>query len=441
MVETHGSLIEKLEMFLFIEDVIGILGWFKNVKIKCLMGSFFVSYKIHKFFFLFLIFVTILDPGNNILNMKEIFFMLTFLFGLFEFKKFSNNSILLASIFISIIFPLIWCFFGYIFNYYFDFGYAIMYLKAFIFFSLINVCLDPRIDFSKLFCLSTLLIIPITIALYFFIGDFELADVAFRSYESTFMVSKRAFGGFVFDPVVFYKTSPLLIFGFSYLCSKNRFKYLGVNLILIFLCVLTMTISGTRANMMSSFIIVFIYIYINYFSIAKAKKIVFWILSSFLFVLFLIPFLATYAFDKSEQSNETKLSLISDYLMFWNDNILSIFLGQGLGGGFITAERGLSYMAEPTYFEILRIFGIVGGGVILVFICIPLYLFMISKSSILYDRYHYMFIGYLCYIIVEVPSNPLLLASTGMIVMVVVYSVSINVYFAKKRGDNIIKIQ
>lgn len=393
----------------------------------------FSTHKIHKFFFVCLMIVTILDPGNNILKGKEIFFIITFLFGLLQFKKYSNNKILVGSIFLSIIFPLIWTVFGYLFDFDFLLEFAIMYLKAFAFFLLLNVSLDTRINFAKLFSISTLLVAPITITLYFFIGDFGSVDVLFKQFENTFTVSKRAFGGFVFDPVVFYKTSPLLIFGISYLCSKNRFKYLWINLILIVLCLIAMIISGTRANMLSSFIILIIFIYINYFSISKIKKGFFWIFSFFSFSFFLVPFLGTYVFDKSEQSNEVKLGLIGDYSLFWKNNILSVFLGQGLGGGFMTTERGLLYMAEPTYFEVVRMFGIIGGAIVFVFITLPIYFFYISKTSPLYDKYFFMLVAYIFYVFLEISSNPLLLASTGMIVMVVMYSASINVYLTKKR--------
>jgi hypothetical protein len=393
----------------------------------------FSTYKLHKIFFIFLMIVTILDPGNNILKAKEFFFILTFMFGLFQFKFFSNNTILVGSFFLSIIFPLIWVLFGYFFNYNFLLEFAIMYLKAFAFFLLINVSLDTRIDFSKIFSISTLLLVPITIILFFFIGEFELADIAFKEFDNTFVVSRRAFGGFVFDPVVFYKTSPLLIFGLSYLCSKNRFKYSIVNIVLIILCLITMLISGTRANMLSSFIIVIFYIYINYFAISKIRKTFFLVISFLSFLFFMIPFLGTYVFDKSEQSNETKLSLIGDYFLFWKNNVLSIFLGQGLGCGFMTTERGLSYMAEPTYFEVIRMFGVLGGAIIFVFIAIPIYLFFISKSSPLYKKYFFMLVAYIFYVFLEIPSNPLLLASTGMIVMVIMYSASINVYLTKKQ--------
>lgn len=397
------------------------------------MSSVFQIYRLHRFVFLLLLLVTVLDPGNNIFKLKEFFFVLTFLIGLVNFKKYTNFNILIGSISFSLAFPLIWLFFGYIFDYNFSSQFAIMYLKSFAFFLILNVSLDNRIDFSKLFVFATFLLIPITIFLFFLIGEFKLAEMALLNYGETFAISRRAFGGIVFDPVIFYKTSPLLIFGLSYLCQENRFKYSILNIILILFCLATMIISGTRANMLGSFIILFYFIYKNYVSISKLRKSVFWSLSVFVFVFFFIPFLSEFVFDKNEQSNETKLSIINDYFSLWSENPFSIVFGQGLGGGFNTIERGLSYMAEPTYFEILRMFGLVGGIIFLFFLIIPLYLFFKSKSTDLFEKHFYMLVAYIIYILIEFPSNPLLLSSTGMIVMVVIYSASIEVFSSRNQ--------
>jgi len=375
--------------------------------------------------------VTILDPGNTIFKMKEMLFILTFLLGLLEFKNFLNWYILISSFSFSLMFPLMWLFFGYVFNFNFSLEYGLMYLKAFVFFLLINVTLDTRIDFSKLFVATTFLLIPITTFLYFFIGEFKSVEMVFLDFKETFVISKRAFGGFVFDPVIFYKTSPLLIFGLSYLCQINRFKYLIFNAILIILCLFTLVISGTRANMMASVVILFYFFYKNYFTKNKAIKILFWLSSALCFIVFLIPFLGTYVFDTYEQSNQAKLNIINDYFYLWSNNIYSIPFGQGLGGGFNTIERGMSYMVEPTYFEIIRMFGVIGGAVILLFLVLPLFLFSISKSSNLYTKYQYLLIAYILYLLIEIPSNPLLLSSTGMLIMVVVYSTSIKVYLTR----------
>ena len=401
------------------------------------MNSILDTYKLHKFFFGLLLLVTILDPGNDIFKLKEVFFVLTVLIGLVNCARFISLNVLVGSIFFSLVFPILWTFLGYLFNYNFSPEYAVMYLKSIAFFLLINVSLDERIDFSKQFAISTMVLIPITIFIFFIVDEFQVADVFFLKFEKTFLISKRAFGGFVFNPVVFYKTSPLLIFGLSYVCQKNRFKYSIINFMAIIACIVTMIISGTRANMAGSFIIVIYFFYRNYVSISKIRKSVFWSFFAVISFLFLVPFLSQYVFDVNEQSNETKLSIINDYFSLWSNNFLSIFFGQGLGGGFDTVDRGISYLAEPTYFEIIRMFGLIGGIIFFFFLIMPLFLFLNSKSSSLFERNYYMLVAYIIYILIEFPSNPLLLSSTGMVVMVVIYSVSIKVFSFKHQQINI----
>lgn len=131
------------------------------------------------------------------------------------------------------------------------------------------------------------------------------------------------------------------------------------------------------------------------------------------------------------------MSIINDYFSLWSNNFLSIFFGQGLGGGFDTVDRGISYLAEPTYFEIIRMFGLIGGIIFFFFLIMPLFLFLNSKSSSLFERNYYMLVAYIIYILIEFPSNPLLLSSTGMVVMVVIYSVSIKVFSFKHQQINI----
>ena len=396
------------------------------------MKTFFQLYKVQKFCFLLLILVSILDPGNDLLHMKEVFFILTLFLGFFHVRTNNKYPILFGSIFIALFFPLLWLIFGYLFQFYFDFGYALMYYKAFLFFILINVCLDDRINYSRIFSISSLVIIPITIILYIIIGEVQLADEIFRTYDKTFGISRRAFGTIIFDPVIFYKTSPLLIFGMSFISLNSHFRLQFIKLLVLLLSMTTLIISGTRANMISGLVLFFIYLYSNYFSTSKLKKLIFISTTLITGIISIIPFMIESFFSTSEPSHESKLSLINDYFIFWQNNPQALIFGQGLGGGYYTVERGVTYMAEPTYFEIVRMFGLLGGFIIMVFICIPLYLFIISRSAIRFDEYKYVFVAYLLYVFIEIPSNPLLLASTGMIVMVVVYSAALKLFYSRK---------
>ena len=380
--------------------------------------------KLHKYSFALLLIVTIVDPGNIIFNLKEFFFVLTFISGLVILNFKINYWVLVGSLFFSIAIPLLWFLIGLISNYSFSIEYGIMYLKSFIFFLLINICMNPGVNYIKLFSRTTLILIPIVLTIFYFV--YFLGDFAFLlNFKETFTLSRRAFGDFILDPVVFYKTSPLLIFGFSYLCNQFSEKKTITSFILALACLFVLVLSGTRANIISSFIIIIFFFYQNFFSKSVFKKISFWILSLSSLITFIIPFAVSYFFDKDEESNSKKLSYIDSYLELWSNDVISLIFGQGIGGGLNTAGGGTKYLIEPTYFEIVRMFGLIGGCVFVLFLVIPILLFIISKSNSVSKQNTYLLLSYILYIMIEIPSNPLLISSTGMLVMVVVYSAAL----------------
>ena len=383
--------------------------------------------KLHKYSFVLLLIVTIVDPGNIIFNLKEFFFVLTFISGIVILNFKFNYWVIIGSLFFSIILPFLWFLIGLISNYSFSIEYGIMYLKSFIFFLLINICINPNVNYSKLFSTTTLILIPIVLTIFYFV--FYLGDFGFLlNFEETFTISRRAFGDFILDPVVFYKTSPLLIFGFSYLCNQLSEKKTITSFFLALACLFVLIISGTRANIFSSFIIIIFFFYQNFFSKSIFKKISFWILSLTSLITFIIPFVVFYFLDKDEESNSKKLSYIDSYLELWSNDVISLIFGQGIGGGLNTAVGETKYLIEPTYFEIVRMFGLIGGCVFVLFLAIPIFLFIISKSNSFSKHNTYLFLSYILYVIIEIPSNPLLISSTGMLVMVVVYSAALKSY-------------
>mgnify|MGYP006170172931 FL=1 len=148
-------------------------------------------------------------------------------------------------------------------------------------------------------------------------------------------------------------------------------------------------------------------------------------------IIEVIPFLMEYFFNKDEASNKMKLGFITDYINFWSENTLAFVIGQGLGGGIYTTERNLVYTLEPTYFEIIRMFGLIGGLFIALFMLAPLILFHLSKNTKTYEKNSYFLLGYIIYIFLIIPTNPLLLSSTGIMVMLIAYSVSIKVFLLR----------
>ena len=211
---------------------------------------------------------------------------------------------------------------------------------------------------------------PITLIIFCFLSIVG-GDLAFLfENEETFVVSRRAFGNIVLDPTIYYKTSPLLIFGLSYMSHTYRLKSPAFKLLIISLCLFTLFVSGTRANIIAGALIIIYFIYSNYFSRNSVIKYTYWLIFSML-VLYIAPFLMTYVFDAGELSNRRKINYINDYINFWSNDTFALVFGQGLGGGLILAQARKVHV-RANYFEIIRMFGIV-GGVSFRFFCYPNY--------------------------------------------------------------------
>ena len=395
--------------------------------------SFHIKHKnIFIFFFSSLILGLIIDPSNQLFQLKEILFFFTILTGLYEFLNFGNYKLFYLSILISIIIPSISLFIGLIFNFNFSLEVGLGYFKSFVLFLLVNMLLNYTIDYGKIFSKLTLILIPISLViLYLLVTDnFSFFKNIMGDYRDTVKIANRFFGSFDLI-MVYYKTVSLLIFGLTYLCSKKRFKFSGFNFLMIVLCAMVLILSSTRANILSVFIIVTIYIFRNFFSKKMILRVFFWCFSVLLMIIEVIPFLMEYFFNKDEASNKMKLGFITDYINFWSDNTLAFVIGQGLGGGIYTTERNLVYTLEPTYFEIIRMFGLIGGLFIALFMLAPLILFHLSKNTKTYEKNSYFLLGYIIYIFLIIPTNPLLLSSTGIMVMLIAYSVSIKVFLLR----------
>ena len=247
-------------------------------------------------------------------------------------------------------------------------------------------------------------------------NKFGIIESIIGDYTKTLMIANRDFGNLNFA-MIYYKTVSLLIFGFAYCLSLNDTLW---KKILTSLIVLILILSATRANIFSLIFISIFYLYIKYFQKTFNKKIVFFLSLFFIILTFSNSFISTF-FDKNEDSLNIKFGFITDYIFTLHNNPSIYLFGQGLGSGIITSERGLTYNLETTYLELFRIFGIFGFFLILILLIFPFIFYHFQKHKyFIIDKYYLL--AYFCYVFIIIPSNPLFLSSTGMIVLVVTYS-------------------
>ena len=297
-----------------------------------------------------------------------------------------------------------------------------VYFNSFFFFAIVLVTVSERKNLTALFNYASLTIVAMTLGLYlilifnirlfgdlyrYFVIDKQVVVYALRNYGKVTML------------MIFYKTSPLLVFPLSWylyhlLIEKKR-KMWWLHLLLLLLTALTLYFSGTRANLIS---LVFIFVfYAGYFLFKKSKIWFIWAVAlGLLVVLFLLPSVVTTFLNKQEVSNAIKFSYLSSYADYFDHHWVSLLFGQGVGGMFYAAGlHRFVGVSELTYIELIRIWGI---PITLLFVAV---LFFPLYAEIKTRKITPIFAAYLAYLFIS-GTNPLLLSSTGMLVLVYVFT-------------------
>lgn len=368
----------------------------------------------------------VLDPGNSIFKLKEILFILTLVLGLLyctQNKSSYNHSVVLACLFFGLLLPIYGLCIGFIRNQYFDISYATMYVKSFLFIWLLLIQ-KANIPWAKYLALTSLFIIVPCIYCYLTIKNFDQNATYYLVEKNAAFISKRMFAGVLVDPVIYYKTSSLSIFGIAWLLftpTKNQ-KTKIIRALLLFCILFVVAISYSRAILLSVGIILLIYLFKKFKHHKLFKPIIYSII--ILGLIFTSPIIfSKILFAPGEEGNTIKLGHLFSYLYLFKEDPLTLIIGQGLGAGFYSSGFGeITHMAELSYLELIRFFGLFGFLIIILFLIYPLIYYFKNKPNITNE---YMYIAYALYLFCA-GTNPLLISSTGMIVLVSIYSVILN---------------
>jgi len=382
-----------------------------------------------KLFLILTIFFVLVDPGNLIFGLKEISLFLLFVIWLGDLiikrsqLKFSK-SLLIHLLLFSFVIPITVFFSGYYGNSLFKLADGLQYIKAFLFTLTVFIVIERRFDFYKYFSYVSLTVALISIYLYFSIEKFSLNDNYYFVIKNAAFISRRAFGDILLDPVIFYKTSPLLIISLSYFCELFFLKLYGFSwrrlfsFISILLLTTTLIISGTRANWICTFLIIVVFVGI-YFRTRNRNNFHIYIISLlFLCILIVPPFLKKTIFTKTEESNAIKINHLNSYITHFKQNPRYLIIGQGFGTYFYSkGVKELTQQTELTYLEIIRMMGI---PIALMFLFLLIWPVFSLINSFDVKNFGLIF-SYLLYLF-EIGTNPLLFGSTGMLVFVLILS-------------------
>lgn len=382
-----------------------------------------IQYKISSLFCFLTIFSVVVDPSNTILHIKDFCFVL-FCITSFPYLNFKKALIF---IYFLLIYFVSFSFQEFFFYDQIDYSYAFSTLKTFIFLWLLFlVSKNSRYLVFDYFYYSVLLLSFIISVLFLcckYYPPFEnaLFLLATKGFlKSTVFMSRRSFFGIeVFQ--LFYKTSPLGIFTLSFSLCKHletrKTKYL---LHSIFFSLFLLA-SGTRANIFSLLLIIFLSVMI--YAFYHNKKIIFILLSTFVIIFFLF---ATYKLltEHEEESLTIKTLHMKSYLsLFFQNPMKYLLIGEGPGSLFYTlGTNSFQPQTELCYFDLIRNYGLIlTCGIILIY----LYSLFLVKTKLKGAFGATLSFGYIAFLFI-CGTNPFLVSSTGFIVLILMFYIADN---------------
>jgi hypothetical protein len=128
--------------------------------------------------------------------------------------------------------------------------------------------------------------------------------------------------------------------------------------------------------------------------------------------------------DKKESSLQIKSGHLISYKKLIVEHPLILILGAGAGSKFYSEGfKENVAQTEWSYAEIIRWFGVFGGGIIISIYLFPLYILYKKRKTLPYS--FPVRIGYSFYLLIA-GTNPLLLGSNGLLALLIIYNYVFN---------------
>lgn len=290
-------------------------------------------------------------------------------------------------------------------------------IKPLLFLSVLIILCDFKIDAthitSKLLLLFSMFIFLVFVLILLGYDVFE-SNIINLVYEKGLIqrIDFRDYGGFKLY-YIYFVTAPLLVISTAYytdkvLISKGRIKW--KYLIFLIISFLSFFLTGSRNSIIISCVTPLL-IYLIY---SKNKIKSFIIFSLFCCInLFYFRDAIFFMFSSNSKSNLGRLSLLGDYIRELEIPSTLLF-GQGLGATFyVSVNSRMQWIAELTYLEILRHYGIFMGVILFIMLLYPF---------IYYKRYSdkkYLLVAYFGYLLMCI-TNPFIFSSSGMIMLSII---------------------
>ncbi len=406
-----------------------------------LRNSDALSWLYKSLIFLFLI-STLFDPADKLLGLKLPLFLACWAVGgLIVLMRNSMVRIpinLLAYVFLMVLIPLLSITYYFITDGSEPFE-GFLLLKSYLFLSFTILLFITRVDVLKYLSVALTLLAFSVLALSIFVLIYPegfLQIYHFGEKYGIYSIDKgRDYGSGQTFFQMYFVTSSMLVVSIAYYFDKWRSlkSKRWIYLILIVMNVCAMIVAGTRNNMIMA-IALPIGLVVLY---SKRKVMISALVTVFVGLSVIVLRKELLAiFDPNEQSNHTKLTTLYDYFRIFSDYKTLLF-GRGLGAYDYWTNRGLNFVTELTYFEVIRNFGLFMGGVMLILMLYPIiYAFILRRSY----QGKSIILAYAAYLVMSI-TNPLFFSSMGMLILAIIIA-NIYIYesdFKRHRSSGNIK--
>ena len=180
----------------------------------------------------------------------------------------------------------------------------------------------------------------------------------------------------------------------------------------------TLILSGTRANILIS---VLLPVSMFLFYLLRTKRFVWLTVMTIVIAVSGITFLNSISKEGGDESSDIKSGHYNSIINVIKSEPTILIWGQGLGSKyFSTGVNDMTVQSELTYLELVRVLGI---PITILFLFILIYPIIVLFKNHDLKNISYAIYAYFGYLFI-VGTNPLLVSSTGMIVVVVMYALA-----------------
>ncbi len=381
--------------------------------------NIFSRQSIGNLLFSLLIWVIILDPTNSVLHIKDLAFLLLVGFCVITYKPdreyFIHLLLLIAPITLSYIIAEMQ-------QSVVDYDILQARYKSLV--PLVLLLWIRHFDVVRLMIIPTCAGALFIVVLYAFACSSELVEYAmylyFKDHLEMVMMSKRHILGFEIFGMYLKSFIDLIVglFVIYYRTFNSQGKMQRVGYILLFaLFTIAFFMSGTRSTMLLPFFMLGVVLFNRVTRTRRLKYFLYPALT--IFAIAFIMLVLMLASEQGEKSNTIKFAHLTSYAQLFADNPRYLLWGQGPGTWFYSSGFGaMTDETEWTYMELLRNYGLLCLPMLYVYV-LPLFRLWphIRTNNFTFG----IFCTYFCYLLIA-GTNPLLMSSTGIIMVLMAYS-------------------